>query len=550
MSFKESRAAQLFPTLNSAQIQVARRFASADAQRCAPGEVLVAVGEKHPPAFLVLAGEIIISNGAHPETLITRHATGAMTGEISQLAGRPSLVELRAGHDGCEVLPFDAAHLRALLIGSAELGELLMRAFILRRVSFIADESAGTVLVGHANSPAMIRLEGFLSRNGQPYSVMDHGEKGGAPGEKLGLTEDDLPVALCPGGEMLRQPTEAQLAGCLGITPDLDPDRLYDVAIVGAGPAGLAAAVYAGSEGLSVIVLDARGVGGQAGASARIENYLGFPTGITGQALMGRAFTQAVKFGVEIAVPLAVERLECRGEQHEAGEPFTLFLSNQTRVLARSVVIASGARYRKPDIAGLDSFEGAGVSYWASPVEARLCDGEDVVLVGGGNSAGQAVAFLAPKVRKLHLVIRSDGLAASMSRYLIDRIEALPNVELHTRTEVATVVGDKTTGLQAVRFRNRDTGACAKLDIRYLFLFVGADPNTSWLAGCMVQVDRAGFILTGSNAGLSAPQFSLQTSVPGIFAIGDVRAGSTKRIAASVGEGAAAVAQIHTYLAA
>ena len=548
MSFKETRSAQLFPTLNTGQIQVAKRFASAAPRSFAPGEVLASVGEKTPPAFLVLTGEIVVTTGPQSDSIITRHSAGAMTGEISQLAGRPSLVELRAGEQGCEVLPFDAPHLRALLIGSAELGELLMRAFILRRVAFIADESAGTVLVGHPQSPAMIRLEGFLSRNGQPYSVVEHGENGGALDEKLGLTEADLPVAVCPGGETLRHPTEAQLAVCLGITPELDPSKIYDVAIVGAGPAGLAAAVYAASEGLSVIVLDARGLGGQAGASARIENYLGFPTGITGQALMGRAFTQAVKFGVEIAVPLAVEQLDCRGEKRSPGEPLGLSLSNGAIVQARTVVIASGARYRKPAIADLDNFEGAGVSYWASPVEAKLCEGEDVVLVGGGNSAGQAVAFLAPKVRQLHVVVRGEGLAASMSRYLIDRIEALPNVELHTRTEVAAVAGEHNTGLQTVQFRNRDTGAIITKDIRHLFLFVGADPNTSWLEGCAVQVDRQGFVLTGCD-GAAHAQLSLQTSVPGVFAIGDVRAGSTKRIAAAVGEGAAAVAQIHAYLA-
>ena len=394
MSANEWRTAQLFPTLSISQINLARRFASHDGRYYQPGEILIAVGQRHAPAFLVLVGDVVVTNGVRHDVVIARHAAGAVTGEVSQLAGQPSLAELRAGLNGAQVLQFDPPQFRALLIGSAELGEILMRALILRRVALIADGGAGTILVGHKNSAAMVQLENFLSRNGHPYSTMDPLDDGAALGEKLGLIERDLPVAICPGGESLRQPSEAQLAVSLGITPKLDPTKVYDVAIVGAGPAGLAAAVYAASEGLRVVVLDAHNLGGQAGASARIENYLGFPTGITGQALMGRAYNQAVKFGVEIAIPLAVDRLDCGGIMRGADELLELLLSNGGRVKARTVVIASGARSRQPDIAGLASFEGSGVSYWVSPVEARLCAGQDVVLVGGCNSAGQGCCFL------------------------------------------------------------------------------------------------------------------------------------------------------------
>ena len=400
-----------------------------------------------------------------------------------------------------------------------------------------------------------MRLEGFLSRNAFPYLVMDASadEQGRAIVERFGVQPEELPMMLCPNGTVLKRPTDAQVGICLGITPELDPKMVYDVAVVGAGPAGLATAVYAASEGLSVLVLDQRAVGGQAGASARIENYLGFPTGISGQALAGRAFTQAMKFGAELAIPLEVARLDCGAPGERAGDPVRLELTNGHVVRTRVVVIASGARYRQPDIPNLSTFEGAGVSYWASPVEARLCEGEEVALVGGGNSAGQAVVFLAPRVKRIHLVIRGTGLEATMSRYLIDRIHALPNVELHVRTEVVALEGDRTKGLTAAVFRDRASGTTCTFPLRHLFLFIGADPNAAWLKGC-VALDAKGFVLTGLGLpdGASAPRraaLTLETSAPGVFAIGDVRAGSAKRVAAAVGEGAAVVAQIHTVLA-
>jgi thioredoxin reductase (NADPH) len=439
-----------------------------------------------------------------------------------------------------------------LLIGSAELGELMMRAFILRRVALIQDGNAGSVLIDRDGSPDCIRLQGFLSRNGYPYSVMDAGadEEARALVERLGIPPTDLPLLICPNGDILRRPTDAQAGMCLGITPELDPKVLYDVAVVGAGPAGLAAAVYAASEGLSVIVFDQRAFGGQAGASARIENYLGFPTGISGQALAGRAFTQAQKFGAEIAIPLQVLKLDCGGPDRCAGDTFSLEISNGLTLRARTVVIASGARYRQPDIPNLADFESNGVSYWASPIEAKLCEGEDVALIGGGNSAGQAVVYLAPKVKHLKLVVRR-ALEATMSRYLIDRIAALPNVELKVGAEMVALEGSAACGLESATLRVR-SGETHRIPLRHLFLFIGADPNTDWLADC-VDVDGKGFVVTGQ--GFPAeddpgrPPLPLETSMPGIFAIGDVRAGSTKRVGAAIGEGAAVVAQIHRVLA-
>ncbi|WP_043089830.1 NAD(P)/FAD-dependent oxidoreductase, partial [Xanthomonas vasicola] len=421
-----------------------------------------------------------------------------------------------------------------------------MRALILRRVGLIEGDASGSVLIGEPDDPHLTRLQGFLTRNGYPNTVMDvSDDEGRALVERLGIQEHDLPVMVCPSGRVLRQPSDAEAAHCLGMTPDIDPNKRYDVAIVGAGPAGLATAVYAASEGLSVLVLDQRAIGGQAGASARIENYLGFPTGISGQALAGRAYNQALKFGAELAIPIEAATLECSRDDGA----LKLDLADGKQLLASTVVIASGARYRRPEIEGLERFEGHGVSYWASPVEARLCEGGVVALVGGGNSAGQAVAFLAPRVKQLHLIIRGDGLEASMSQYLIERIAALPNVQLHTGTEVSALEGDPERGLQAAVLRTRKDGATERVELRHLFLFVGADPNTGWLQQC-VDTDKRGFVITGTARGDGVPAcLPLETNRPGVFAIGDVRAGSVKRVAAAVGEGAAVVAQIHQYLA-
>jgi thioredoxin reductase (NADPH) len=545
MSLIETRQAQMFPVLDAVQIETARRFASGPPQSFAPGVLIYDVGERDVPAWLLLEGsmELLRHDGLNHEGAIAVETAGQFTGEVNQLAGRGSLTSARAGPNGAMALPFDAAHLRALLIGTAELGEVIMRALILRRMGLLESAAAGSILVGARDHPDVVRLQGFLSRNAYPHTVLEalgDGE-GHALVERMGVTPDELPLMVCPNGSVLRRPSNAEAAACLGLITPLDPEKLYDVVVVGAGPAGLATAVYAASEGLSVLVLDQRAMGGQAGASARIENYLGFPTGISGQALAGRAWNQALKFGAEIAVPLEVARLDC-DPMPARGEPLRLELTDGSTVRTRTVVVASGARYRHPNIPDIEALEGAGVSYWASAVEAKLCEGEEVALVGGGNSAGQATVFLAPKVERLHLIVRGPGLEATMSRYLIDRIEALPNVELHAHTEVIAIEGDKSSGLTAATCRNRQTGETKHRPLRHLFLFIGADPNADWLKGC-VETDDAGFVVTGATSRLP-----LETAMPGVFAIGDVRAGSTKRVAAAVGEGAAVVAQIHAYL--
>jgi thioredoxin reductase (NADPH) len=557
MSLIETRSHQMFPVFDFAQIATARRFAKGEARHFTPAQVVYDLGELFAPAWLVIEGEIDVvrRDGLDHEAAITIHGAGQLTGELSQLSGRPSIARGRAGALGCVAVSFDAAHLRALVVGSAEIGEVIMRAFILRRVALIQDGGSGSVLLGTPGDPNLVRLQGFLTRNGYPHLVLDvsSDEGGRALVERLGIQADELPLMVSPNGTVLRAPTDAEAGVFLGITPKLDPEVVYDVAVVGAGPAGLAAAVYGASEGLSVLVLDQQAFGGQAGASARIENYLGFPTGISGQALAGRAFNQALKFGAEIAIPLEVAQFDCDPSKQLPGAPLTLKLTDGRAVRARAVIVASGARYRRPEISNLSIFEGAGVSYWASPIEAKLCEGEEVALVGGGNSAGQAAVFLAPKVKSLHLVVRGSGLEVTMSRYLIDRLAALPNVELHIGTEVIALEGDRITGLTGAVFRHRSNGTTRHCSLRHLFLFIGAEPNTSWLQNCASK-DEKGFLRTGedfqggaSRCGRNA--LPLESNIPGVFAIGDVRAGSTKRVASAVGEGAAVVSQIHAALA-
>jgi thioredoxin reductase (NADPH) len=538
MTTIDTRRVQMFPSLDAAQIQAARRFASGPETTFAPNEIVYEIGQRAALLWLVLHGsiEVVRRDGLSREMLITVHDVGQFSGDVNALTGWPSMATGRAGPEGCTALPFDAAHLRALMIGSAELGEIVMRALILRRVRLLGEAGAGAIVVGIPGTSDVLRLQNFMMRSGLPHVVLDvrEDEEAQAVAERAGVLPEDLPLVVCPAGSVLKRPSNEELAACLGIVPEIDPSRVYDVAIVGAGPAGLATAVYAASEGLSTIVLDARTMGGQAGASARIENYLGFPMGISGQALASRAFTQAIKFGAEIAIPVSVERLEC------SGIPFRLFCSGGLQIQAKAVVIASGARYRRPNVPNLAAFEGCNVSYWATAAEARLCAGAEVALVGGGNSAGQAVVFLAPYVKRLHLIVRRD-LSLTMSRYLVDRIAALPNVELHVGSEVTELEGDQANNLVAAVFRRRD-GTTYRHMLRHLFLFIGADPNADWVQDC-VETDENAFVITGRG------KFPLQTSLPGVFAIGDVRAGSTKRVAAAVGEGAAVVAQIHRMLA-
>ncbi|HEY1874786.1 MAG TPA: NAD(P)/FAD-dependent oxidoreductase [Steroidobacteraceae bacterium] len=424
-----------------------------------------------------------------------------------------------------------------------------MRAFILRRVG-LHERGVGPILLGRAGSADLLRLQTFLRRNTYPHLVLDcSSERGRQMIEALNLPPGDLPILVCACGRVLKKPSNEEAGVWLGITPTLRPEELYDVAVVGAGPAGLATAVYAASEGLSVLVLDGEVLGGQAGASARIENYLGFPTGISGLALTARAFSQAQKFGAQVAIPLRATQLRCAGNG-ASGDYVELSLSEQGSVRAKTVVVASGARYKRPAVSDLRSFEGDSIHYWASPAEAKLCADQEVALVGAGNSAGQAVVFLAPHVKRLTMIVRGSGLEASMSRYLIDRIRALGNVDIVVGSELATLHREH-AGLAGVTIRDRTSATTRELPVRQLFMFIGAEPNTTWLDGC-VELDEKGYVLTGVQgaAHISTSRYALQTSLPRVFAIGDVRGGSTKRVASAVGEGAAVVAQIHAFLGA
>jgi thioredoxin reductase (NADPH) len=532
------RQAQLFPVLTDAEVARLRRFGTIETWPA--GTRLFTAGEPRPGMFVLLRGRVAVTRKEGPDQVvpIVEQGPGEFVAETGQLSGRPSLVDGTALTD-LQAILIPSDQLRALLISEAELGERIMRALILRRVVLI-ETGSGPALVGPPGDPELLRLQGFLTRNGHPYRALDPATDSHAAElvEHEHATARDMPLVVCLDGRVLHNPTEAQLARCLGLQPELDSEHIYDVAVVGAGPAGLATAVYAASEGLSVLVLDARAPGGQAGASSRIENYLGFPTGISGQALAGRAFVQAQKFGATVAVATSVARLDC------TPRPLTLTMTDGRQVRSRSAVVASGAAYRRLSLPDADRFDGRGVHYWASPLEAKLCRAEDVVLVGGGNSAGQAVVFLACHARHVHMLIRGASLASSMSRYLIDRIESLPNVTLHVQTEITALEGGE-HGLEAVHCTTRGKPE-QRHAVRRLFLFIGADPNAAWLQGCGAACDDKGFLLTGQ-AGAS---HALETSVSGVFAIGDVRAGSVKRVAAAVGEGAAAVAQVHAYLAA
>jgi thioredoxin reductase (NADPH) len=545
-SIIETRRHQIFPVLEASEIERVRRLGKVHSYGA--GEALAKVGEVGPGLTIVLAGEVVVTQRDElgRRTPVVTHGPGSFMGELAQLAGRPALVDADA-QGPVEALIIPPEQLRALLIAEAELGERIMRALILRRIAILQTGAGGPVIVGRPENGDVLRLEGFLRRNGHPRQRLDPETDPGAKAliERFHIDPGQLPIVLCPGGQLLRNPSENELARCIGLVRPIDPRRVYDVAIVGAGPAGLAAAVYAGSEGLSVLVLDCRAFGGQAGASARIENYLGFPTGITGMALMARAYNQAQKFGVEMAITDEVIGLDDASDSDHSG--FVLRLSNGERVSARSVVIASGARYRRPAIDGLELFEGASVHYWASPLEARLCAGQEVALVGAGNSAGQATVYLASQVSKVWLLVRGPDLAASMSRYLVDRIAGLSNVEVLTQTTVTGIEG-RDGMLEAISWRRGSSREEVRRPIQHLFLFTGAEPNTDWLSGSGVALDAKGFVLTGVET--AEIRSTLETSRRGVFAIGDVRSGSVKRVAAAVGEGAQVVATLHAGLSA
>jgi thioredoxin reductase (NADPH) len=536
---------QMFPTLAPADIERLARFG--EPRSYAAGERILTAGEVAPGLIVLLSGKAEVTQGrglGRPETIVT-YGPHQFIGELAQLSARPSLVNAEA-LEPVEALVIASKKLRDLMVQEASLGERIMRALILRRVGLLESAASGPIIIGPSEHPDVLRLQNFLRRNGQPHRVLDSDSDSCATTliERFHLESHHLPIVLCPNGKLLRNPGDNELARCIGLMRPIDATKLYDVAIVGAGPAGLAAAVYAASEGLSVIVLDCRAFGGQAGASSRIENYLGFPTGISGMALMARAYNQAQKFGAELVIPDEAKRL--RNSAGEDGKHYTLDIGDDETLQARTVVVASGARYRRLDVANLAQFEGSCVHYWASPIEARLCQGQEVALVGAGNSAGQAAVYLAAHVKKVWMLARGKSIEATMSRYLCERIRAQPNIEVLNQTEIAALEG-REGNLQNVRWRNRVSGKETTRPISHLFLFIGADPNTDWLAQCEVSLDAKGFVRTGTDVGQG--RHVLETSRSGVFAIGDVRSGSVKRVAAAVGEGAQVVAAIHAYLA-
>jgi thioredoxin reductase (NADPH) len=544
-----ARRDQMFPKLSHDQIE--RLRPCGQERSAAAGELLFDQGQSDLPFFVVLSGSVEIvhpSRGA--DEPITVHEPGEFTGEVVLLSGRRSLVRGRA-RTASRLLVIERSRLRSLLQTDAELSELFLRAFILRRMGLVAHGQGDVVLLGSRHSSGTLRLQEFLTRSTHPFTYVDVETDAGVQGllDTFHVAVDDVPVVICRGERVLKNPTNSELADCLGFNPTLDASALRDLVVVGAGPGGLAAAVYAASEGLDVLVLESETPGGQAGSSSKIENYLGFPTGISGGALAGRALTQAEKFGAEVVVAKAAVGFLCERR------PYSIDLGGGVTVRARTVIIATGAAYRKPEIAGLARFEGAGVYYGATHVEAQRCKGDEVAIVGGGNSAGQAAVYLSRVVRHVHMLIRGEGLADSMSRYLIRRIEETPNITLRTRTRLESIEGDD--HLESVAWTDDRSGETTRRDVRHLFLMTGAKPNSDWLSGCVVLDDK-GFVKTGmdlSAGDLSARKwpmkrtpYLLETSLPGVFAVGDIRAANVKRVASAVGEGSICIQLVHRAL--
>jgi thioredoxin reductase (NADPH) len=544
-----SQSAHLFPTLTAAQIE---RVAPHGRRRATSrGEVLVEVGDTIVPFFVVISGEIqVLRPSDGTETLIVAHRPGQFSGEGNMITGRRALARMRVSEPG-EVIALTREQLLAIVQTDAELSEILMRAFILRRLELIARELGDVVVIGSMHCAGTLRVRQFLTLNGHPFHFVDLDREPDAQAllDQFHVRAGDVPVLICRGDAVLRNPSNQKIAECLGFNPAIDQTHVSDLVIVGAGPAGLAAAVYGASEGLDVLVFESSSPGGQAGSSSRIENYLGFPTGISGLDLTGRAYAQAQKFGARIMIAKGATGLACDRQ------PFALHIDGGPRVAARAVIIATGAEYRKPALENLSRFEGAGVYYAATGMEAQLCVNAEVIVVGGGNSAGQAAVFLALTAKTVHMLVRSDGLAATMSRYLIRRIEDNPAIVLHTHTEIVGLEGDGL--LRQVRWRDNRNGQVETHEIQHVFVMMGAAPNTGWLDGCLALDDK-GFIKTGpdlSQSDLAAarwpsgrPPFLLETSRPGVFAVGDVRGGNIKRVASAVGEGSIAVAFVHQVL--
>ena len=541
--------AAVFPVLTTAQM--ARIATHGRMRPVNRGEVLLEAGEHSAHFFAVISGEIeVVRQSGTGEELVAVFQPGMFTGEVNMLSGRRSFVQLRASEPS-EVVDVDRERLMELIQADSELSEILMRAFILRRVEIIAHGFGDVVLIGSNHCAGTLRIKEFLTRNGYPYSSVDLDRDDGVQNvlDRFNISPEDIPVVICRGEVVLRNPTNQQIADCLGFNDAIDETQIRDLVIIGAGPAGLAAAVYAASEGLDVLVVESNSPGGQAGSSSKIENYLGFPTGISGQELAARAYTQAQKFGAQLMIAKSGVRLTCDRR------PYTLEIDDGARVPARTVVIATGAQYRRLSLENGRQFEGAGIYYGATFVEAQLCAGEEVVVVGGGNSAGQAAVFLAETARHVSMLVRSSGLAESMSRYLIRRIEQSSRITLRTNTEIIALEG--TTSLDRIRCRDSQSGNVETHDIRHVFVMTGAIPSTAWLDGCLA-LDAKGFIKTGpdlSTEDLASAQWPLgrtphllETSLYGVFAVGDVRGGNIKRVASAVGEGSIAVAFVHQVL--
>jgi thioredoxin reductase (NADPH) len=539
---------QIFPKLTPAQI---RRIAARGQMRAMErGEVLYEQGDSAASFFVVVSGELeVVRPSGAVETLVTVHGSSQFTGEVGTLSGRRTLFRVHATKPG-KVIELDRQHMLALMQSDAELGEILTRAFILRRVELVAAGVGDVVLIGSTHSADTLRIKEFLMRNGHPYSYIDLERDPDVQNllDSFHLAASEIPVVICRGKVVLRNPSKQQIADCLGFNESIDQTHVRDLVVIGAGPSGLAAAVYGASEGLDILVLETSSPGGQAGSSSKIENYLGFPTGISGQELAARAYNQAQKFGAEMLIAKGT-RLVCDSK------PYVVEVENGARIPARTVVIATGAEYRRPPLKNLSRFEGAGVYYGATFVEAQLCGGEEVIVVGGGNSAGQAAVFLAETTKRVHMLIRSAGLAESMSRYLIRRIEQTPTIVLRPHSEIEALEGGN--HLESVHWQNNQTGQVEEHNIRHVFVMTGADPNTHWLDGC-VALDAKGFIKTGPDLlpedlsaarwPLARPPYLLETSLPGVFAVGDVRGGSIKRVASAVGEGSIAISFVHKVL--
>ena len=543
-------AHQAFPELTPAQLKRIRPYGKL--RQVAAGEVLFEAGDSGVPVFVVLSGSLNILQPCPTDfQLLVTHRPGGFSGEYTMISGQHAMVRGQVGEAG-EFVEISIENFRAMIARDAELSELFMRVFILRRLELIHHEAGNVVLLGSKHSPATLRLREFLSRNGHPYLYidLDTDERSQYMLDHFHVRVEEIPVVICNGRNILRNPTTAELADCLGLNANVDESQVRDLIVVGAGPSGLAAAVYAASEGLDVLVIEAAAPGGQAGSSSRIENYLGFPTGISGADLAGRALAQAQKFGANMMIARNAVRLHCDRR------PYQVVLDQGPSLSTRSIVLAAGAQYNKPPITNLEKFEGLGVYYGATAIEAQLCSDEEVVVVGGGNSAGQAAVFLSQNARKVYILVRSTRLSDTMSRYLIRRIEENPKIELHYQTEIVSV--DGADHLECITWQDKKDGQTSVHNVRHLFIMTGASPRTEWLRGCLA-LDKKGFVLTGYdldrptlrelNWPLLRPPQILETSLPGVFAVGDIRAGNVKRVASAVGEGSIAIHLVHRALA-